>query len=101
MQQSEESGDQQENLLTSEDRRDILEEYVVDALEKGWRVESQGNFHAVIIEGSKVNNVLHAILSLITGGGWLLVWLVVSITGGEKRMLVEVDEKGTGRLSKL
>jgi len=38
--------------------------------------------------------VLHAILTVFTCLLWGIVWLIMGLTGGEKRELVVVDEYG-------
>ena len=80
--------------LTDRQRATILEASVIDAISKGWRVEAQGKFHAVIVEGGKVNHILHLLLSLITVGLWLLIWLILAVSGGERRLLIYVSEQG-------
>lgn len=65
----------------------------MDAVAKGWGIESQGQYHAVIVQGERVNHLLHLILSIITVGLWIIVWLIV-ISGGQERMMIYVDEQG-------
>ena len=65
----------------------------MDAIAKGWSIESQGQYHAVIVQGERVNHLLHLILSIITVGLWIIVWLIV-ISGGQERMMIYVDEQG-------
>ena len=74
-------------------RRKILDTSVMDAIGKGWSIESQGQYHAVIVQGERVNHLLHLILSIITVGLWIIVWLIV-ISGGQERMMIYVDEQG-------
>ena len=80
----------------SDDRRriKILETNVMDAVAKGWGIESQGQYHAVIVQGERVNHLLHLILSIITVGLWIIVWLILVISGGQERMMIYVDEQG-------
>ena len=61
---------------------------------RGGRVESQSDFQAVIVHGRPVNHVLHLILTLITCGLWGVVWLLLVLTGGEKRVTLAADEWG-------
>ena len=44
--------------------------------------------------GRPVNHVLHLILTLVSCGLWGVVWLVVVLTGGEKRVTLAADEWG-------
>ena len=46
------------------------------------------------MHGKPVNHVLHLILTLVTCLVWGLVWLVLALTGGEKRSIASVDEFG-------
>ena len=63
-------------------------------LPRGMRVESQGDYQAVLIKGRRVNHILHLILTLVTAGLWAVVWIILVIVGGEKRHIVRVDEFG-------
>jgi hypothetical protein len=47
-----------------------------------------------MVRGHRPNHVLHLILTLITLGIWAIVWILVTILGGEKRAVVSVDEYG-------
>lgn len=58
------------------------------------RIESVTEYSAVVVTGQKVNHVLHLLISLLLCGIWLPIWLLISLTGGEKRIFVSVDECG-------
>ena len=66
----------------------------MDAISKGWSIESQGQYYAVMVEGERVNHLLHLILSIITVGLWLIVWFILATSGGQQRMMIYVDEQG-------
>ena len=68
---------------------------------QGRRVESQSDFQAVLIHGHRPNHLLHFVIGLFTIGIWWLVWLVMSVVGGEKREMVTVDEWGNVTVQKL
>ena len=55
--------------------------------------ESRGEYQAVLVHGRRVNHILHLLLSLFTAGLWLVIWLILAVTGGEERVLVQVDER--------
>jgi hypothetical protein len=55
----------------------------------------------VLIEGKPINHTLHAILTIFTCLVWGVVWIVLAITGGEKRELVVIDEWGNVQYQKL
>lgn len=75
-------------------RRRLLEQAIRYAAESGTRIESQGDTFAVVVRGEPVNHLLHLVLTLATGGLWIIGWLVLAATGGEKRFVVAVDERG-------
>ena len=56
-------------------------------------MESQSDFQAVLIYGHRVNHVLHAIVTVVTCI-WGVVWLVMGLTRGERREIVQVDPWG-------
>jgi hypothetical protein len=57
-------------------------------------VESQSDFYATLVRGHRPSHLLHLILSIITLGLWLIVWILVSVFSGEKRTMVSVDDYG-------
>jgi hypothetical protein len=86
---------------TADERKAILAQQLQTAAARGRRIESQSEFQAVLVEGKAVNNVLHAILTIFTCLLWGIVWIVLAITGGEKREMVVVDEFGNVLWQKL
>jgi hypothetical protein len=89
----------QRSRLSSEDREDILDEEVARQLAPGFmlphvRVESRTAHQAVLVYGHNPNHVVHALLSIVTLGAWLLVWLVVAANQREERMTLQVDRYG-------
>lgn len=83
------------------ERKTMLAQHVQHEVAKGGRVESQNDTTAVMVYGSPVNNVLHLILTLITAGLWLLIWIPVAIFGGERRKMLVVDEFGNVQMQKV
>ena len=81
-------------LKTPEERKALLALEVSRAVARGARVESQSDYQAVVVYGRRVNHLLHAILSILMLGFWLIVWVLLAVTGGEKRQLIEVDGYG-------
>lgn len=65
------------------------------------RIESQSDFSAVIVQGKPVNHVLHLILSVLTFGFWIIVWILMAVGGGEQREMLTVDEYGFTSIQKL
>lgn len=58
------------------------------------RVETVTPYSAVVVTGQKVNHVLHLLVSVLLCGFWLPIWLIVALTGGEKRHVLNVDKCG-------
>ena len=53
---------------TAEDRRALLANTVADHVRRGYRVESQTDYQAIVVTGRRPNHLLHLILSLCTLG---------------------------------
>jgi hypothetical protein len=64
-------------------------------------VESQTDTYAIVVGGKPVNHILHLILTLLTLGVWVFVWIAMVIFGGETRYKISVDEYGNGTTQKL
>jgi hypothetical protein len=60
----------------------------------GGRIESQGDFQAVVVRGHRPNHLLHFLVGVFTLGLWWFVWIGIAIFGGEKRQMISVDEFG-------
>ena len=76
------------------ERKRQLAEAVQRQVVQGGRIESQSDFQAVLVHGREVNHTLHVLLSIFTCGLWLIPWLVMGVVGGEKRVLVSIDDYG-------
>jgi hypothetical protein len=79
---------------TSEQRKEALATAVASSVRQGWGVQSQTDYQAVLVKGSKPNHVLHLILTLVTFGLWAIVWIALAFIGGEKHRVIQVDEYG-------
>lgn len=86
---------------SSDERKAILARQLQSGVARGLRIESQSDYQAVLVEGKPVNHTLHAIITIFSCGLWGIVWIVMAITGGEKREMVVVDEFGNVQLQKL
>ena len=79
---------------TPDERKELLGRQLATSTSRGLRVESQGDYQAVLVKGAPVNHILHLLLCIPTLGIWLIVWAGLAIFGGEKRSIVQVDEYG-------
>jgi hypothetical protein len=80
--------------VSDDERREALAKTIANNIKGGWRVESQTEYTATMAKGHRPNHVLHLILTIITVGVWLIVWILVSILSGEKRLALRVDAAG-------
>jgi hypothetical protein len=74
--------------------RAILGNAIMRQVHLGWRIESQVDTYAVMAAGNKVNHPLHLLGTILTCGAWLPVWVILGVTGGEKRLTITVDPHG-------
>ena len=81
-------------MATESVRRSALDARIARELAGGATLESQTGYNAVLIKGRKVNHILHLILSLITAGVWLIVWLLLVITNRRQRTVLFVNDEG-------
>lgn len=82
------------SLITEEQRTLILNNTVAAEVGSGARVESQSDYQAVVVKGKRPNHVLHLLLSVVTVGLWLPVWIVLAIVKHERRTVIRVDQRG-------
>lgn len=80
--------------VSPDQRRAVLANVIGAEIRRGWRVESQSDFQATFIRGHRPNHVLHLLLTIVTLGLWVIVWILVSISSKEVRTVVTVDEYG-------
>jgi len=81
-------------VRSDEDRKAILNRYVIDQVAKGGKVELHTDFDAVLTFGNRPNHVLHLLLSILTAGIWLIIWILISLSGGISRRSYHVDQCG-------
>jgi hypothetical protein len=87
---------------SASERKELLARSVQNHVAQGYRVESAaGDFGAVLVKGHKPNHLMHLIITLLTAGVWLVGWLIRIAMGGEKRMMLAVDEYGNVLPQKL
>jgi DNA uptake protein ComE-like DNA-binding protein len=80
--------------LPPERLRAILGNAVMRQVALGWRIQAQTDGHAVLAGGGAVNHPVHFLATVLTCGLWLPVWVILGVTGAEKRMSITVDPHG-------
>lgn len=83
-------------MITDAERRQILHNAIAWEVSMGNRVAWVGLYEAHIWRmPAKVNHVVHGVLSLLTMGGWLVVWALVALSQPKpKRVGIFVNESG-------
>lgn len=87
---------QERPTTTEQQRREKLAAAVSREVGGGWHVESQSDHQAVLVRpGTKVNHILHLILSVLTLGFWIPVWILIAVLKKrEHHKVVSVDGFG-------
>lgn len=83
------------------DPRVALQAAIAKQIHKGGRVESQTDYSAVIVRGTKTNHTFHLIASVCTCGLWLVVWSWMALLQRERRLMVSLDQQGQVVVKKL
>ena len=84
--------------ISDDERRAALARRLAVLAPDGWQVESESEFQAVVVRVKRPNHILHLVLSVITLGLWLPVWLVLALKKKERgRMVLAVNEAGEVR----
>jgi len=88
--------DMQHRTISGTERRQILHNILTMEVSQGNRVAWVGPFEANIWRMPvPVNNVLHGVLSLLTFGLWLIIWLLVVVSQPKPVLVgVGVDQQG-------
>jgi hypothetical protein len=79
---------------TPDERKALLANTLQGQVAGGARIESQGDFQAVVVKGHRTNHLLHFFVGVFTLGLWWIVWFFIAVFGGEKRHMITVDELG-------
>jgi hypothetical protein len=80
--------------LSESDRKKILDELILMKIGRGATEITRSDYQVVLSYGGKANHVLHGILSLLTLGLWLFVWLFIAWGNKPKRYTYTVDKFG-------
>jgi len=83
-------------IVSADERKSRLSLAVRQEVAAGGRVESQADFAAIVRYDKRVNHVLHLILTLVTAGLWVIVWIILAIVAasGRKAISLTVDDYG-------
>lgn len=75
-------------------RARLVDQVVEDQLLQGAVVQSRTPYRAVVSYRRPVSHGVHGVLTVLTGGVWALVWLVMVIARKDELYALEVDPQG-------
>jgi hypothetical protein len=81
-------------IMNADQRKHQLAQVVAQQVAAGARVENQTDYQVVLVAGKNVNHLLHFLIGVLSCGLWWIVWIVLALSGGEKRYVIAVDEYG-------
>jgi hypothetical protein len=78
--------------LSDDERRAWLAQQVDEHVRQGWQIESRTENLASSRFGKPINHVLHLLLTLVTCGVWVLVWIYLAMFQGEKHKTISTRD---------
>lgn len=82
------------NELSLTQRSEILNAEVARQINYGWSAESVTQTQAVLFKVRRVGWFWNLVLTLITGGFWLIVWVIWVLKRKGDHLVLYVDEAG-------
>lgn len=80
--------------LTESQRSDILSRTVANYVRSGWATESVSSTQAVLMKVKKIGLFWNVLLTVVTGGIWLIVIIYRALNRKTKRLVLFVNELG-------
>lgn len=80
--------------VTRAERSSTLDAEIEYYVAHGWRLRSKTPSDALLVKGEPVSHWVHLFFTIATLGLWLLVWIPLTILGGEKQKRIMIDEQG-------
>ena len=85
---------QERPTISHEERMKVLNQEIIKHQAQGKRIESQVEYHVVLVQKQDIHHVLHFILTVCTMGFWLIVWAIMVLQTKDIREILQVDEYG-------
>ena len=76
------------------ERKVILEKKIILYVSRGWNLDTQTEFAAVLRTGKRLNHIVPLLLSLVTFGFWILVWIFLGLINRVSTTTITVDKFG-------
>jgi hypothetical protein len=83
--------------ITMEQRRNLLQREIVKFVNQGYQVQSSTDTQVVLSKKKKIRLITHIVIALLTAGIWLLVPLIQIINRKQNTIVLSVDEFGNIR----
>jgi hypothetical protein len=80
--------------LSPDERRECLRQHLAWVAGGGARVVSQSDYSVQVVQGQRVNHLLHFFIGIFTCGAWWAIWLLLGLSRGERHTTITVDEYG-------
>jgi hypothetical protein len=80
--------------ISRTERARTLDAEIEHSIANGWRLRSKEPTEAHLVRGEPVRHFVHLFFAIATLGLWLIVWIPLTIFGGEKHRHISVDEEG-------
>jgi hypothetical protein len=68
-----------------------LDDGIAYYMRQGWSVESRTSTTVRMVKGKDHNHILHLLLTILTFGVWLPVWIGLAVFGGKKTKRITVQ----------
>jgi hypothetical protein len=72
----------------------IFKRHLANLVARGGRIEREDAYTAVVHFGARPNHILHLLLSVVTFGFWIIVWLFIGLLKKNYRIIYTIDRKG-------
>ena len=84
--------------MSRENRTAILDAEIAKAVRQGWTVQSRSDYQAVLTKQRKIGLVGNLLLTVVTGGLWLIwvLYRVLNRKSDARTITVDVDGKLRG-----
>lgn len=77
---------------STEERKLALNNSIRNYIHKGYRLEYRDDFSATLSKPpKKINNWLHLILTILTAGFWLIIWLLIHLFSNKKTNTISIS----------
>jgi len=85
------------NDLTINQRVEILNVEVARLVSQGWVAESVAGTQAIMFRPRRIGWFWNILLTLVTSGFWLIIWVIRILKNKGQRIVIYVDDFGVIR----